>query len=216
VNENSFAIFKKRYGELNILTQNDFATEEKVIEPIFAATGGIGNNVNNIVTPGFYRVKDANNIEGVETVIRRLYWGGVIPCDSYNWEKGDGSAPTTKTDYPYVGSTDHPYNSTLDLGFGVPRNLFYKLLGPGYTVNNRYNERYKDLIEALIDKDSKQVTMFLTLTPTDIFNFSFRRVVYIIDSYYYVNSINGFNPEKNQSIAVDLIWLDSVNFIPAT
>jgi hypothetical protein len=212
-NADSIAIYKKRYAEFDKFTFNDFASEEKVIEPIFASTPNVGNTVNNIVTPALYRKRDASNIETMDTIIRRLYWVGRIPCNPYTWYNGNGGTVNGLTEYTYAGSTDHPQTMTLDLGFGVPSVLFYKLTGV-YTTNNRYEARYKKLIESVIDPDSKMVTMFLNLTPVDIFNFSFRRVVYVIDAYYYVNSIKGYNPQKNKAVEVELLWLDSADFTP--
>jgi len=207
------SFFNEFYGQQVVFVDSDFAQTTKEVIPIFAATPNVGNTINNIVTPAFFKRLDNGTVEPLDVTIRRIYWKGRIPCEQYTWFKGDGSASVLLSEYSYAGSTDHPYTMTLDLGMGVPDQLYYTFTGV-YTSNNRYNIQYKDLIESLNDKQSKLVKMTLNLTPTDIFNFTFRQLVYIIDSYYYVNAIKGFNPQDNGSVEVELLWLNTNDFTP--
>jgi len=216
VNKVSSELFKARYGQQTYLVDNDFSNKEQVIEPIFAATGGVGNPVNSIVTPAFYtRTLESAIVQSLNVVIRRLYWGGSVTLpvgESFLFYYGNGQSES-RNGYYWAGSTDHPQTPTVDLGFGVPKQLFYFFTGI-YTTNNRYNARYAKMIAEVTNKQSKLIKMSLILTPTDIFAFTFTKLVFIVDSFYYVNKIINFNPLNKQPTQVELLWLNSSDFTP--
>jgi len=214
----SEALFKKRYGEKIFDVNNDFNNREEIIETIFAATGGIGNPINSIVCPGFYsRALQSDLVQSLNVVIRRLYWGGGVSLpagESFTLYYGNGGSEI-RTGYYFAGSTDHPQNTNFDLCFGIPSQLFYFFTGI-YTSNNRFNIQYAKMINELVDPQSKLIKMNLILTPTDIFNFTFTKLVFIVDSFYYVNKISNYNPLTSEPTQVELLWLASGDFTPMT
>jgi len=206
--------FKDRYGTVNVKIDNDFSNAEKIIETIFAPTPNIGNAINNIITPGFYQKNEAGEVSVIDVKPRRLYWYGSLDCDEFRMFWGDpANTEEIRNTYFYAGATDQPFNMTLDLGFGIPQQLFYAFTGT-YTSNGRFSERYLELVSALSSPNTKLVKMWINLTANDIANFSFRRVVFIVDAFYYVNKITGFDPQVKKPIEVELLWLDSNTFTP--
>jgi len=217
-NANALLVYKERYGVENKIFENDFSNGERVIETIFASTPNVGNQVNDVITPAFYtKSEDNTKVSSIDVVIRRLYWvGGINIGQSFTMRYGDpGGTTESRTGYYYAGATDNPLAPTLDLGFGIPKQLYYRFTGV-YTTNNRYNLRYAKLIKEISSKNSKMVKMKMILTPNDMYQFTFRRLVYVIDSFYYVNKIVGFNPTTDQAVEVELLWLDGGEFIPMT
>ena len=213
-NQTTAKLFKERYGERIFEVNNDFSSSEKIVETIFASTPNVGSAANDIVVPAFYQLNEAGLTTSIDVVIRRLYWQGRIPCQSYTWKNGEGGS-VQLTEYSYAGATDHPTNMTLDLGFGIPNQLFYIFSGV-YTNNNRYTIQYSRLVNELVDKDSKIVLMWINLTANDLATYSFRRVVFIVDAFYYVNKIIGYDPQKTKPLLVELLWLNSGTFVPTT
>jgi hypothetical protein len=49
--------------------------------------------------------------------------------------------------------------------------------------------------------------MYMNLTARDIAEFSFRRKVFIKDTYYFVNEIKDFDPHEQKSIPVEFLKL---------
>ncbi len=206
--------YKEVYGTQIIDTENEFIKREKKIEVVFSATPIRGTKVNDIVAPGFYDKDDATNeVKPIKCNIRRLYWGGLKPCNEHVFITG--SSINYRTTYPFVGHVDDPISPTVDLCWDNPYELNWFFPQRTYTDNNRYNERYAKFIQEITDKDSKIVRMWFYLTESDIANFSFSKLVFVRDSYYLVNKIIDYNPQTKTVTQVELLKLKAGTvFVP--
>ena len=72
--------------------------------------------------------------------------------------------------------TTHLPPPTIDINFGLPREIYYDNTYGSITVtnNNLYNTYHRKELEQLTDKDSKIFKGYFLLNPTDIANLSFR------------------------------------------
>lgn len=210
--------YLKRVGE-NLGTHeqtidNDFLKQTKNIEVIFAPTPMVGSFENDLVAPRMYKDKSLFEVQPVNTVIRRLIWGGLINCDSFNWHVNGASSPTTS--YPFCGTVDHPYTPTVDLNFGLPKLLYYQFTGT-YTDNNRYNAQYSRMITEITDRDSKIVRKYMRLTEVDMYLFTFRKLIYIDGTYYICNRIIDFDPQSLDSVLCEFLKLKTAeDFTPSS
>jgi len=122
-----------------------------------------------------------------------LYWGGTLATvNPWNYYSSQSSQPSTlEVVYPYCGHVDNPITPTLDLCFGVPSEIYY--VNPygftSYTNNNLYNKYHSKFIEEITDRNSKLIVLFIYLNPLDIFNISFRDLIYIDNHFYRLQKI---------------------------
>jgi hypothetical protein len=95
--------------------------------------------------------------------------------------------------------------------------LYWFFPGATYTDNNRYNERYSKQITETTDQNSKIVRMWFNLNENDINSFSFKKLIFVRDTYYYANKIMDYNPQKKSVTQVELLKLKPGSvFVPST
>lgn len=202
--------YGETYGQKQIDVENDFINQEKKTELIFAATPMVGNAVNTLVYPVMAQA-DGLNLKPMATQIRVLYWGGVINTSYYQMVNTTAGTNTAGAfTYPFAGTIDDPYNPTISIDWAVPKILYYSYPGQTFTTNNLYLRNYKSFIEQITDENSKIVVMWMYLTPSDIANFTFRKPVFILDSYYLVNKIYDYDPQNSKVTKVEFLRLTYV------
>lgn len=208
--------YKEVYGTESVDIDNDFIKKEKKIEVIFSATPTVGNYTNDIVCPAYYEKDQTTNVvRPLKVNIRRLYWGGLIDCQPHVLVYG--GVDNTMTQYPFVGHVDNPLTPTVDLCFDNPLELYWDFPGNTYTDNNRYNNGYSKYIGEITDQNSKIVRRWFNLNESDIAGFSFRRLVFVRDAYYFVNKIMDYNPQVKGVTQVELLKLKAGSvFVPST
>ena len=148
----------------------------------------------------------------------------------------DTSAPWYwRTDDPAVGAFSElfpqatPYQYTfneIDYNPSIPSlNLTWQAengylrfgqLSPGYSMYDLYWGNY---IKLLYDKYSRRVTANFILSADDLFDFEFKDVIFVKDTYYFVEAIKGVQFGERTSVKVDLIKLidynpDQGGFVP--
>lgn len=188
------------YGDVTFEINNDFLKDENKNELIFSPTPAVGSTVHNRVIPTFLKY-DQNNInnnltaitqkEGQDTNIRILYYAGTKSCTPWTFAS-DVTSSVSYSIYPYANHLDDPAASTLDLNFGVPLQIFFQT--SFYTSNTLYNVYWSDLMGSITDPDSKIVTAYLNLKPTDILQLSFKKLYLIDGNYYRLNKIFDYDP----------------------
>ena len=212
------AIYRENHAE-NFGTrvwdvQNDFLKNQKKIEVSFAPTPCVNFNNSDRVTPAIYARDSSGVITRKASKLRILYYGGLKTCLT-PWTlrmTNPIQIDTPLNTYPYAGMVDDPAAPTLDLSFGVPKEIFWKTLQ--YTNNHLFNAYYKEFIQEISDKDSKIVVASLYLTVTDINQLDLRQLIYIDGIVYRINKIIDFNPTVTNVTKVELIKAkDQTTFI---
>lgn len=205
--------YKETYGQQRYNIDNDFVNEEKKIELVFSPTPGVSLQ-NNIVAPRLY--KNDGTIKPLKCNIRRLYYGGMKNCDAHNLNvNGAANVGNTVYQYPFIGHLDDPASPILDLCFAPPKRLFYTFPAPLYTNNNLSKRGYDKMIAEISDPDSKIVESNFFLTETDIYNFSFRNMIFVNGTYFFVNKILDYDPQVRKSVTCELLKLKDGIIIPA-
>jgi len=188
------------YGDAIFEVNNDFVKDINKNEVIFSPTPAVGSSLHNRVIPTFLKY-DSNNIntnitaitqkEGMDSNIRILYYSGLKSCGTW-YLNSDIYSSASYTSYPYANHLDDPAASTLDLNFGVPMQIFFQT--SFYTGNTLYNVYWSDLMGSITDPDSKIVTCYMNLKPTDILQLSFKKLYLIDGNYYRLNKIFDYDP----------------------
>ena len=217
-NNEYFTTYNEVFGTEQIDVENDFIKSEKKTEIAFSATPNVANYGLGIAMPRIF-TKDGTTIKPLAANIRLLYVGGVKQTSlPYTYNDTTNATPNLITyDYLYAGHTDDPLNPTLDLNFGIPKEVYYSYPQSYFTTNNLYNRFYLNYVNNLISRDSKFVTKYLWLSSKDINEFNFRHRWFIDGAYYIVNKIVDYNPLNETSTKVELIkLLDTVAFTPSS
>jgi len=159
--------WRETYGQREIISTNEFSekinTNQVSASPTTLADMGTSNNrvISTII-----QVDELGARVSTKHNWRTLYYGGLK--DNYeNWtHDSDVFPPISQTQYPYAGHFDDPFNPTLDINFGLVKELYYlDLIEPiSPTDNNLYNKYHSKMIREITDKDSKIALYNFTTT----------------------------------------------------
>jgi hypothetical protein len=214
--------YKKKYNEIygqrKYVVDNDFEKDTKKIELIFSPTPSIQGDIlgfnNKRVVPHIYKVtnglkeRDAFNIRVLQYggMIDSLQTGGNSNYPNYaTWYIVDAvnDRLVTATKYPYAGMFNNPVTPTRDLCFGPPLEVFFDVT-QGYPDVTLYRYYWQQYINEVANKDSKLWKAYVYLTPNDINQLDFKRLVKIDNTYFKLNKIDGYNPLTNDVTRVEL------------
>lgn len=208
------------FGTETEIIDNDFIKSDKKNELIFSATPNAANYGLGIAHPRIYKQEQSGGVVAIKPItpnIRLLYCGGIKQTINAYTYKDSSASDIVTNDYLYAGHTDDWANPTIDLNFGLPKEVFYTYPSTYFTTNNLFNAYHKNYLNNIVNKDSKFVTKYLWLNSKDINEFNFRHRWFIDGAYYVVNKIVNYNPLNETSTQVELIKLLKTNvFTPST
>lgn len=178
------------YGTRNIYLDNDFNKDEHKTELIFSPTPIVGQLTNDRVIPTIIDVDSNLQQKTIKSNIRILYYGGLKPS-IINWTHEALAGDVIQSTYPYSGHFDDPYNPTLDINFGLPKEIYYDSTYGSITItnNNLYLAYHRKELEQLTDKDSKIFKGYFLLNPVDIANLSFRPSYFFENEYWNLHKV---------------------------
>ena len=130
------------------------------------------------------------------------------------------------TDYsvqnlPFISHTNRPLDPTIDLAFGMPKRIFYNAPNVSgnilYTNNNLYNLYWKDYIEEIMSTDAMTFTAYALLTPRDINNLNFNKLIFYKGILFRLISIEDYILGKQKTAKITLRRvLGLPKFVPTT
>jgi hypothetical protein len=195
-NEKHTSSWGRGYGDRDIDIINDFSKNEYKQQVIFSATPSVGDVFHDRIIPTIIGVdKDEQPIK-VNSNIRILQYMGLKPTNT-QWQMNEFVGNTVSyavsyhNDYPYSGMWNDAYNPTEDLGFGLPKEIYWDNTFGTITVsnNNLYNKYHKSELEELTNKDSKMVTAWFLLNPVDIYNLDFKSLYFFDNAYFRLQEV---------------------------
>jgi hypothetical protein len=199
-------VFKREYGDVRYVIDNDFLSGEKKIDVVFSPTplsklnGSVG-----MVYPSVFKVNNGKpqSADGYNFRILSKNPDGLIPLDAADTWYFEGNAQTS---YPYVGHFyPDPYEPTMDLNWG--QSYLYYSNTP--TNNNLFSTYWRNTINEISDINSRIVTLDIYLDSTDINKFRFNDNIYMVidgvGGYYKVNKISNFDPTIIKPVTVEFI-----------
>lgn len=214
--------YQETYGEREVTILNEFVQKDEKTELIFSPTPMVGLPGNDRILPTIIAQDDLGQPIKTKSNIRILYYGGLI--DNFqNWQHAETVAwylpdlVTARTQYPYAGHFDHPYTPTLDINFGLVKELYYdSVLNPiVWTNNNLYNKYWSKFINEITDRDSKLVNCWVNLSHYDFNSWSFQDSYFFNNAYHRLNKISGFNPTNQELTKIEFIKIkQSPIFVP--
>jgi hypothetical protein len=178
-----------------------------------------GTGTSTLVLPTIVKVDSLGQKVSTNFNWRTLYYGGLKPC-SPPWKHSSNLFPAGEAfiEYPYAGHFDDPYNPTLDINFGLPKEVYYDDSVEAITVtdNNLYNKYHSQFIREITDQDSKIVEAFVHMTPLDFNQWSFRDLYHFENAYFRLYKINGFNPTNTNLTKCEFLKLKEVSPFKST
>ena len=204
------------YGYRRIILDNEFLKGTKKVELSFSPTPLIGDFDNDRIYPEIFKTDSANNKVQMDSNIRILYYGGLKPTNNSWLHTSTVVADVTRIDYPYAGHLDDAYNPTIDLNFGLTKEVYYS--GNFATVNGTIaglvNRYYFNYINEISNENSKIVTAYFNLNAVDINELSFKKQYYFNGSYYRLQQVIDYNPVDRQLTKCVFIKLaDIIDFV---
>ena len=221
-NQTYEASWQETYGEREVTVTNEFVQKDETTELIFSPTPIVGLPLNDRVLPTIIAQDDLGQPIKTKSNIRILYYGGLI--DNFqNWQHQNTVSVfgipfnTARTQYPFAGHFNHPFSPTLDINFGLVKELYYdsNIQPIVWTNNNLYNKYWSKFINEITDEDSKLVKCWVNLSHHDFNTWSFQDTYFFNNAYHRLNKINGFNPTNQNLTKIEFIKIkQSPIFVP--
>jgi hypothetical protein len=196
-NELYFDTWGEVYGQDDFTLGNQFLKNKHKTEIIFSPTPSVGQDWYDRVLPTIIKYDDTNGVQRTESNIRILQWGGMKSTGQQWTHTNDAGVDTNYSTYPYAGMYDDPYTPTQILEFGLTNEIYYsngfnRVIT--FTNNGLFNKYYSKFIQEITDTNSKIVTGYFYLSPSDIKNLSFSSQYYFEGQYFRLSKIENYNP----------------------
>ena len=178
------------YGTRNVYLENDFNKSEHKTELIFSPTPMVGQLANNRVISTIIDLDNTLQQKTIKSNIRILYYSG-LKDSSNNWIHEANAGDVYRGEYPYAAHFNDPFTPTIDINFGLPREIYYDNTYGSITVTNSnlYETYHRKELEQLTDKDSKIFKGYFLLNPVDIANLSFRPSYFFDNEYWTLHKV---------------------------
>jgi hypothetical protein len=187
----------KVYGEYSVDVINDFSTNTNKTEISFASTPNSSQFINGRVAP-FFAEKDDENLKPKKVKPRILFYGGRIGGSYLKLFDFPNGPYSGLYDYPYCGMWDNPSAPSYSLEFGSSMKHYWNT--NLISLNTLFEKFHKSTLKTIIDVNSRMLEASFHLTPSDIAQFDFRDIIFLMGSYWRVNKIKDYNPAGADSL----------------
>lgn len=208
---------KYTYGSNLQTFDNDYLTNTLNVQPIFSPTPLQNISLNSeVIIPRIYALdKTPGSLPQPTTFNTRiLYYGGLLNISQARnkWllQYSDGTKESL-TKYPYAGNFDNPNKPRIDLNFGDPNFIYYynSNNNTGSTATNLYETYWSNYVDEISDKNSKLITAYFNLSPSDIALIKFNDTIFWNENYFHINSIE-YNALGIETTKVELIKINNL------
>lgn len=202
---------KETYGQRDIDIVNDFLKNTKTIELIYSPTISVGNGSSNRIIPRIISMDESGTISSYTGNLRCLYYAG-LKTSNTTWYITDSTGAHPYNVYPHSGMVDDPYDPTIDIGFGVPLDIYWQPIFDdiNYTNNNLYNRYYSGMILDIASPNSKLVRGKFNLSVIDIATLDFRKLYYFEGEYFRLNKVIDYDPISDELTECEFLKVSSI------
>ena len=191
--------FNEVYGESRTIIDNDFILDTKSVKVVFAPPV-MREEVPGRIMIHLYKVE--NGVKIPDNFKPRIaYFLPGVTTTSWNIQYAAGN--TAYNVYPYAGHLDSPTEPSNDVLFASPREVYFSI-GVYPQNSNLYTEYYQGLINSIGDRNSRLLEGYFYLTPTDIMNLDFRKIVKVGNHFFQLEKVDKYNPIANNLCYVSL------------
>ena len=206
--------YQKKYGQTygdNIYdSEFDFVKDTASTQIIFAPSVLKLHSGQDKYHTDIYKLSNNNTQEDpMDSVIRILMAKKITGITSWKIQQDGGGTLATITSYGYAGHLDDPYNPTIDINFGVPKELQFP--ATTYPTNNLFNTYHLPYLLEITDMESKLLSCKVYLNTLDIYRLDFSKYIWINGVLFRLNKIDGYNPMDYQTTKVNLLKVINTN-----
>jgi hypothetical protein len=209
-NENYKKKYVQNYGDFLYDSEFDFVKDTLGTNIIFAPTVLVQPTSHGHADKYFsaiYKLSNYNTQEDpMDSVIRILMAKKLSIAHQWHIKSGvngAGSNLASLTTYGYAGHLNDPITPTIDINFGVPKELEFP--ATTYPTNNLFNTYHKPYILEITDMESKLLTCRVYLTAVDIYNLDFSKYIWINGVLFRLNKISSYDPTSYRTTQVELL-----------
>ena len=133
--------------------------------------------------------------------------GTVAAREDIWYVEADGGGTTGFTSYPMISPySDFPISgSSIDFNWQREAGFIKYGLQDENIGSSVYDTYWSQYIDSLYDKWARRVTAYFILNSQDLLDFSYDDVIFVKDTYYYVEKIYDVPLGEKASVKVDLI-----------
>jgi hypothetical protein len=187
------AKFNQAYGESRTIVPNDFELDTKTVKVVF------GSPVMREEVPGQIMVhlyKSENSVKVPDNFKPRIVFFAPNQPTLSPWQIDFEAGPVTYNTYPYAGHLDNPTEANTDVLFSFPQEVYFST-GIYPQNSNLYTGYYDQLITSIGDRNSRLIEGYFYLTPTDISNLDFRKIIKLGNHFFQLQKVDKYNPIAN-------------------
>jgi hypothetical protein len=203
-NESYNKKYNTSYGDRREDIKNQFAEDNIEAKILFASSPLVTRVGDDKLATAIYSVSNEEE-ERKDSVLRILQFKKVVATHSWHIV-GDsgGNLGSSRTHYGYAGHLDSPISPSIDLNFGVPKEIFFTLSG-NYPSSNLFTLYWAQYLAEITSKDSTLLTCDMYLNSQDISQIDFGKLINIDGSLWRLNKIIDWNPETTKTTKVELL-----------
>ena len=224
-NQLYFQQFEEVYGTLNTFTNNSLLDGEReiktetiplVVTQIRGAEEANGGYNNCIIPQLNVHESEETGTQYIPVVSKNRFgfYNGTkdVTDDGYNNNKpwyieADGGGTENYTYYPMISPySDFPIEAgTVDFNWQREAGFVRFDKQDENVGSSVYDTYWSSYINSLYDKWARRVTAYFILNSQDLQDFSYDDVIFVKDTYYYVEKIYDVPLGEKTSVKVDLI-----------
>ena len=215
-NDNYLKKYGQSYGDNLYDSEFDFVKETLSTQIIFAPSVLYQPNnhghADKYYTTIFKLSNNNTQEDPMDSVIRILMAKKLSIAHTWHiksGETGGGSNLANLNVYGYAGHLDDPITPTIDINFGVPKELQFP--ATTYPTNNLFNTYHLPYLLEVTDMESKLLTCKVYLSTNDIYNLDFSKYIWINGVLFRLNKVDGYNPMDYQTTTVNLLKVINTN-----
>lgn len=212
-NDNYLKKYGQSYGDNLYDSEFDYVKDTATTQIIFAPSVLRLHTGQDKYHSEIYKLSNNNtNEDPMDSVIRILMAKKITGVSSWHIKSGSngtGSNLATLTSYGYAGHLDDPSTPTIDINFGVPKELQFPVTT--YPTDNLFNTYHLPFILEITDIESKLLSCKMYLNTLDIYNLDFSKYIWINGVLFRLNKIDGYNPMAYQTTQVNLLKVINTN-----
>ena len=187
------AKFNQAYGESRTIVPNDFELDTKTVKVVFGSPVMREEVAGQIMV---HLYKSENSVKVPDNFKPRIvYFAPNQPTLSPWYINFEAGAQEYNT-YPYAGHLDNPISPITDVLFSFPQEVYFST-GIYPQNSNLYTTYYDQLISSIGDRNSRLVEGYFYLTPTDISNLDFRKIIKLGNHFFQLQKVDKYNPMAN-------------------
>jgi hypothetical protein len=211
-NDNYLKKYGQSYGDNLYDSEFDFVKDTASTQIIFAPTVLLQPTSHGHDDKYFSVIYSSSQENPMDSVIRILMAKKLSIAHQWHIKSGvngAGSNLASLNTYGYAGHLNDPVTPTIDINFGVPKELQFP--ATTYPTNNLFNTYHLPYLLEVTDMESKLLTCKVYLTTNDIYNLDFSKYIWINGVLFRLNKVDGYNPMDYRTTQVNLLKVINTN-----